>query len=147
MELLHLIVSSFIGTCVMTSFSYMISESFGQMYREPALLGYIIQRLNITVSDRLKNLLGWALHYATGIIFTLCFLPIWISQGVTVANTLIMGTFAGIAGILSWMVAFRLSPEKPKIDYLGYYAQLFVAHFLFTAGASFAWSATQCMFE
>ena len=48
---------------------------------------------------------------------------------------LILGAISGIIGIVSWVIIFKISDYKPKIDFKGYYLQLFLVHVIFGLSA------------
>ena len=129
----QIIISAIAATTVMTLFSYAISESARELYKEPVLLTYILSSLKIEVSSRTKIFLGWFLHYIIGTAFVLVYHLLWfydISELSWLAALLFVA-MSGVIGILGWVLMFGLIPEKPNIDFGGYYLQLFVAHIIF----------------
>lgn len=128
-----LLVSTIAATSAMTLFSYVISSSFKQLYKEPLLLKYVITRFGITISNPSKEILAWFIHYAIGFIFVLSYYFLWHFQIVdyTVINGFILGAISGMIGIAGWVVIFNVSGFYKKADDEGYYIQLFIAHIIF----------------
>jgi hypothetical protein len=132
-----LLVVAFIATSAMTIFSYVISASFKELYKEPLLLKYILVKINVSVSDNLKEVLAWVIHYAIGFLFVLSYYFLW-KLGIihlTVLNGLYIGAISGIIAIISWIIMFRLSGFNRKATDKGYYTQLFIAHIIFGIAA------------
>jgi hypothetical protein len=121
----------------MTLFSYVISASFRELYKEPILLGYCLTKLNISLSRGLKTVFGWVIHYFIGFLFVLGYHLVWENEIMekTWKSGLILGTVSGLIGILSWAIIFKINDCKPNIDFKGYYLQLFVAHIIFSMAA------------
>ena len=131
--LLQIISSTIAATSVMTLFSYAISESARKLYKEPVLLTYVLHSLKIEVKPALKVFLAWFLHYLIGLAFVVSYHFLWVYEIVEISwpAAFFFGAVSGIVGILGWMLLFKIVPQKPNIDFKGYYAQLFVAHIFF----------------
>jgi hypothetical protein len=130
---LQILISSIAATSVMTLFSYIVSASVRELYKEPVLLTYILTRFHIEVSLKTKRVLAWLLHYIIGAFFVIIYHYLWRYNVVEFSwrIALLFGAISGIVGILGWMVLFKIIPQKPNIDFKGYYTQLFVAHVIF----------------
>jgi len=135
MEFIEIIIAALAGTSAMTLFSYLISETFRKLYKEPLLLEFLMSSLDFQLSGRQKTIVSWSLHYFIGLLFVFLFyLPIWLESDwyeVTIESGLIFGCIAGGVGIAGWNIMFRLSPMDPPVDTGGYYLQLFFAHIIF----------------
>lgn len=131
--LLQILIATIAATSAMTLFSYVISASFRELYKEPVLLTFLLAQLNIEVSHKSKATLAWLLHYFIGFIFVLIYHFLWINNilKLSLLNAVLLGSISGIIGIIGWMILFRLADYKPKIDFKGYYIQLFFAHIIF----------------
>ncbi|HET6557930.1 MAG TPA: hypothetical protein VFG54_11490 [Prolixibacteraceae bacterium] len=133
MEIGMILLATVAATSLMTAFSYLVSEAFRELYKEPLLLQYLMTRFNLGIKDTKKVIAGWTLHYFIGLIFVLLFHFLW-KEGfleITWLTGVIYGAIIGIMGIAGWVVMFILSDYKPCIDFKGYYLQLFVAHMIF----------------
>lgn len=135
--LIQIGISSIVATSVMTIFSYLVSASFRELYKEPVLLSYCISSFNISLSDKVKRILSWLIHYGIGFMFVLGYHLIWEYRIIEKSwlSALILGIISGIIGIASWLVIFKISKYEPNIDFKGYYLQLFIAHVLFALAA------------
>jgi len=131
--LLQILVATIAATSAMTLFSYAISASFRELYKEPVLLTFLLVQLKIDVSIKTKAILAWLLHYFIGFIFVFIYHLVWIHNILQLSflNALLLGAASGIIGITGWILLFKLSNYKPDIDYKGYYIQLFFAHVIF----------------
>lgn len=133
----QIIIASIAATSVMTLFSYVVSESFKKLYKEPVLLGAVLKRLDIKFSSRMQTALGWILHYGIGFIFVLGYHLLWHYKILETSwlVSLLLGAISGIIGIISWAILFKITDHQPRIDFKGYYQQLFVAHIIFGSTA------------
>lgn len=138
LTLFQVVIVSIVATSVMTLFSYVISASFGELYKEPVLLTYVLGKINLELSLKTKKKLAWLLHYIIGVIFVLIYHFLWIKAilSLSIANGFLLGTASGIIGIIGWLLIFKITDYKPKIDFKGYYLQLFFAHIIFTLVAT-----------
>ncbi|OXA75919.1 hypothetical protein SAMN05444397_11267 [Flavobacterium aquidurense] len=145
----QIIIVSIAATSTMTLFSYAVSASFREIYKEPLLLSYLLHNLKINLSNASKNILGWLIHYGIGVIFVVVYHYFWARNilELNFLHALLLGIASGIVGIISWMIFFKLSHYQPRIDFKGFYIQLFVAHIIFalTATAVYAISLTVTM--
>jgi hypothetical protein len=135
--ILQILISSVAATSVMTVFSYAVSMSAREIYKEPILLTYLFTALHLNVSPNLKTILGWILHYLIGLIFVIGYHFLWFHEFLEIswAASILLGIISGIIGIISWVILFEIIPQKPNIDFRGYYIQLFVAHIIFSVTA------------
>ncbi|MDR7370206.1 hypothetical protein [Flavobacterium aquidurense] len=131
--ILQILTASIAATSVMTLFSYAISASARELYKEPVLLTYILTALRLKISKNLKTIYGWLLHYLIGLCFVIGYHFLWWNEFLEIswAASILLGVLSGIIGIISWIILFEIIPQKPNIDYKGYYTQLFVAHIIF----------------
>lgn len=130
---LQILISSIAATSIMTLFSYAVSASAREVYKEPVLLTYILHTFHLDISSTSKTILGWVLHYLIGLCFVILYHVIWIYEFVEISwkVSILLGAVSGIIGIISWIILFEIVPQKPNIDFRGYYIQLFVAHIIF----------------
>jgi len=131
--LIQIIIVAIVATSAMTLFSYVVSASFRELYKEPVLLTYVLGKTNLELSLQTKKKLAWLLHYIIGFIFVLIYHFLWIKAilSLSITNGLLLGTASGIIGIIGWLLIFKIADYKPKIDFKGYYLQLFFAHIIF----------------
>jgi len=131
--LLQILVATIAATSAMTLFSYVVSASFRELYKEPVLLTFLLAQFKIEVSLKSKATLAWLLHYFIGFIFVLIYHLLWGNNilKLSLLNAVLLGSISGIIGIIGWMIMFRLADYKPNIDFKGYYIQLFFAHIIF----------------
>ncbi|MEO8237635.1 MAG: hypothetical protein ABI576_05960 [Flavobacterium sp.] len=139
--LLQLIIVSILATSAMTLFSYAMSESFRELYKEPVLLTFLLIKMNLEVSVQTKKYLAWLLHYFIGFLFVLAYHILWFYNilYISVLSAFLLGIASGIIGIIGWVIMFKIADYKPKIDFKGYYIQLFFAHIIFAVIATAAY--------
>jgi hypothetical protein len=121
------------ATSAMTLFSYAISHSFRELYKEPVLLKHILIKTKLELTYQTKEILAWLIHYLIGLAFILGYYFLWnkTSAQPSITTGLVLGAISGIIGILGWVILFKISNYKPKIDFKNYYIQLFFAHIIF----------------
>lgn len=133
MFLATILLAMFAATSLMTAFSYFVSESFNKLYKEPLLLQYLMSIWHLELSPNAKMVAGWAIHYGIGLIFVAGYFVLWKWDlyEITWLSGLIFGAIIGIIGIGGWEAMFTLTNHNPKIDFKGYYLQLFFVHIIF----------------
>lgn len=135
MECVKVIVATLLATSAMTLFSYIISESFKKLYKEPLLLQFLMSSFNLKLSRKQKAIAGWVIHYLIGLAFVILYLaPIWMDLDwyrINLLSGVVFGGIIGVVGIVCWEIMFRLSPNDPPLNKMGYYLQLFLAHIIF----------------
>ncbi|HEU4496803.1 MAG TPA: hypothetical protein VFR70_07100 [Flavobacterium sp.] len=136
MEVCKICIATLVGTTIMTAFSYLVSESFKKLFKEPVLLNLLIAKSELNISPERKNILGWLIHYAIGLSFVIAYHLVWKHTEIdpTWFSGLIFGIVSGFIGIASWHFMFRLSKNPPQIHFKEYYIQLFIAHIFFALG-------------
>ncbi|WP_264537446.1 hypothetical protein [Flavobacterium sp. N1736] len=144
--LLQIVISTIAATSLMTLFSYAVSASTRELYKEPVLLTYIFTKFHIEVSPKTKNILAWLLHYIIGLLFVIAYHYLWFYNIFEFSwrVAFLFGAISGIIGILGWIVLFEIVPQKPNIDFKGYYTQLFFAHVIFGLVAFFVYKIFTC---
>ena len=133
MEAVKILLATIAGTSAMTAFSYLASETFRELWKEPVLLNILTSRSSVALEPRRKSMFGWFLHYLFGLVFVACYHWIWSSSYAdpTWFCGLIFGIISGMIGIAGWFFLFKLTEAKPKIKVGKYYLQLFLAHIVF----------------
>jgi len=134
MKLFRIFLAGIAGTTAMTAFSYLVAEKKNKQFKEPQILNKLLKRMDFPLEVKSKHhFAGWILHYKVGIFFSLIYDLLWSNTSIkpSFKNSLIMGAITGLFGILIWELTFTLHPSPPKLDFRGYYRQLFVAHILF----------------
>lgn len=139
--LFQIIIVSVLATSAMTLFSYVMSASFRELYKEPVLLSFILTKMNFEVSVQRKKYLAWLLHYFIGFLFVLAYHIMWLYNilYISITSAFLLGIASGIIGIIGWIIIFQIADYKPKIDFKGYYIQLFFAHIIFAIVATAAY--------
>lgn len=134
----QIIMVAIAATSSMTLFSYAVSAQYRELYKEPLLLTYLLGNFKINLPMASKNTLSWLIHYAIGVLFVIVYYYFWAHNllQLTFLHALLLGVASGITGIISWMILFKISLYRPKIDYKGYYIQLFIAHIIFALTAT-----------
>ena len=126
-------MAALIGTSLMTLFSYAISRWHNEVYAEPVLINIMLS----VPDDRSKNvshkLAGWLLNYLIGFLIVLLFDCLWFTDIVSfsLGSTIVLGLSLGGVGVVSWRLMFFIAFYQPPVHQKVFYAQLFVAHFLF----------------
>jgi hypothetical protein len=133
MKIIHnTVLSAIAATSAMTWFSYFISKKKNENFKEPKLLGDLVQRSLGTKSSGSQSL-GWALHYLIGTGFTAIYkiLLRYRSKKPSLKNGFQYGALAGGIGVLAWKVLFKNHNNPPKTNRKEFYTQLIFAHLIF----------------
>ena len=132
-DLKKIISSAIIGTSAMTLFSYLVSESKEENFREPKILADLIQRARPEMNKPTSTLAGWTLHYIAGIAFTGIFSKLWEKTSLKprVRTGLVLGAASGLVGIATWDLIFRNHPNPPHKNRRKYFGHLLLAHLVF----------------
>jgi len=144
MELIwKLLLCAFFAMITMTGFSYILSNTFRKLYKEPVLLTYFLEELHLSLPPFLKSIFAWMLHYLIGLGFVIGYHLLWYNDllSMTWFVAFILGAVSGIIGIIGWVFIFGYTQHEPKIDLKGYYLQLLIAHIIFgfTAYATYVY--------
>lgn len=139
--LMKILIASILATAVMTAFSYIVSESFKKLFKEPVLLSYAIGRFHLNTSQNTERVLAWLLHFFIGFMFVVSyhFIWKWDLRSFSFPISLILGALSGIIGIISWHFIFKFTNHQPRIVFKEYYLQLFIAHVFFGATAYYSY--------
>jgi hypothetical protein len=135
---IQLLIVSITATTTMTLFSYAVSKTFREVFKEPVLLSYILVKLKTHRPLQSETTWGWLLHYIIGFLFVLAYHYIWVRDILPVSflSALLLGASSGIIGVISWIIIFQIANHRPNIDFKGYYLQLFFAHIIFALTAT-----------
>ncbi|HLR76749.1 MAG TPA: hypothetical protein VK106_03750 [Balneolaceae bacterium] len=126
MSFLRKTFSAFVGTSLMTLFSFAVSRNEDKQFREPHLINELISGTKIKIHPSKKSSLGWLLHYSTGPFFTICYYLFWKWTPVKtfLLSGIIMGVINGGIGIIAWKIAFSIPANPPNIKLKDYYGHL-----------------------
>ncbi|KAF2517148.1 hypothetical protein [Flavobacterium foetidum] len=135
--ILQIFAAAFAATTVMTMFSYAVSKSAREIYKEPVLLAYVLKSVQLKSATMVHFIMGWILHYLIGLGFVVAYHILW-QHNIVAFNWIgayLLGAISGVIGIIGWVILFSLQKQQPNIDFKGYYIQLFFAHVIFGATA------------
>lgn len=109
MQFGKILFAGIVGTSAMTLFSYLVSERKNKNFREPELLGQLIERLPIKSSNQSAQLAGWGIHYAIGISFMACYSEIWKQTDIrpSLSSGALLGAVNGLVGVSGWKLMFE----------------------------------------
>jgi len=128
------------GTTLMSIFSYVVSHSKGENFKEPKLLAEIVIKAFDAHRVKLPKTTGWAMHYAMGGLMTMVFQHFWKETNTIPATKhgLIAGITGGISGVLIWTFLFRIHPNPPRIPFIRFSGHLLLAHIIFALGVAYS---------
>jgi len=143
MKTKEIILAGITGTTAFTLFSYMVSKSTGKNFKEPELIGKMIDHPAVKVEDQVAQFAGWITHYIIGISFAAAYKKIIDSTNMkpTLTNGMITGAFSGLPATLGWHTSLSIHPVPPRKKSFDYYAQLFFGHIIFGAASFFVFGA------
>ncbi|CAN5153771.1 hypothetical protein BH09BAC6_BH09BAC6_10300 [soil metagenome] len=147
MKAKDVLISGITGTSFMTLFSYLLSEATDKNYKEPNLLGKLIDNLIPGEEEEVTQIEGWLSHYAVGILFALVYVKLWEDKKIkpSLKNGLLLGAASGALAMLVWKFTFKAHPFPPKTDFKNYYAQLMPAHIVFAVFATLGYKLAKRM--
>ncbi len=137
MDTKKIIAAGIAGTTAFTLFSYLMSVACDEDFREPELIGKMLNRLPTDLSKKQSRLAGWISHYLVGIAFAATYKLIIEKTQIkpSIKNGLITGALSGYPASLTWDKALQLHPAPPRKRSLFYYGQLVIGHAIFGAVA------------
>jgi hypothetical protein len=132
MEVSKILSGTVVGTSAMTMFSYAASEKKNKQFKEPVLLGKLIERL-FSQPKGASEFEGWLVHYAVGALFTTLYEKAWTNTKLKpcASSALILGAVSGLIGMGVWKKTLELHPNPPHADRDKYFKHLFAAHLVF----------------
>lgn len=132
MELLKICVAAFAATSIMTVFSRYVSERFGQIFKEPVVLGFIISRIGHETDIEHKKLCERGVRYLSGLFIVFCYHYVWTHTDIdpTWFSGLVFGIITGLAAVCFWYFLFKI-PTVDKVRFKEYYLPLFATYVLF----------------
>lgn len=137
----RIISSSMVGTTSMTVFSYWVSVSENKKFREPVVLGQLLNRLSRNISYPTALKIGWLLHYAVGALFVRFYHILWKRKKIkpSVLTGSYIGLASGIVGVVVWKTVFIVHPNPPQKKLLNFFGHLMLAHVVFGIFCSLAY--------
>lgn len=145
MDIIKTLSAGIGGTSLMSLFSYLISDSKNKNFKEPEILGELINRIMPSISEKQATAAGWAMHFGVGAAFTTVYDQIWEKTSIKpdVKSGAIMGAVSGLIGIAVWRATIAMHPKPPIKDYNAYYKHLMLAHVLFGIAAAESYKHTK----
>lgn len=136
MKLTDIIAAGITGTTAFTAFSYFISDKQNKNYKEPELLGNMIDTTS-TIDSSTAEATGWGIHYLTGIAFASTYALMIQGLGTkqTLKNGIIAGGISGLIAIAWWKATLNRHPAPPRKPSANYLSHLFAGHIIFGAAS------------
>ncbi len=133
-----ILLSAFIGTTLMTIFSYFLSYIFKNQFKEPVLLQKLLENSDWVGEGSLNIIAGWLLHYGAGIGFVIIYYLLWNFAGVQPSFFTggLLGLASGFLGVGVWWMIFKIHRNPPAINLSAYFLHLVVVHIVFGIGAT-----------
>ncbi|WP_300435355.1 hypothetical protein [Christiangramia sp.] len=132
--MLRIILSSIIGTSLMTIYSYWEAERQREQFEEPMMLNKLIHRATSKTFMLKPSILpGWILHYSIGGLFNIVYDQFWKYSSLQpgVPGGFLLGVPSGLLGMAAWASVLHLHPDPPKTHLANHLKQLFTAHLIF----------------
>ncbi len=122
------------GTAAMTLFSYFLSGKKDKEFKEPKLLGKIVNRAFPSIDETPSQIAGWMMHGSMGVVFALVYKELLekIRFRRDLPDDIFIGVVNGVAGIIIWKLIFSVHPDPPKINSSKFYQHLILAHIIFS---------------
>lgn len=144
MQTSRILFSAFVATSAMTLFSYLISETKNKNFREPEVLGQLINRLPIVVSKESAQISGWGIHYAIGFFFVALYSELWERTKVkpSLTSGTLLGAGSGVIGVIGWKLMFEGHPNSPAKNLKSFFGHLLLAHVVFGVFGAISYKLT-----
>lgn len=144
MQTTKTLISAVVGTSAMTLFSYLVSESKHKNFREPEVLGQLIDRLPQSSSKLSAQIAGWAAHYAVGYLFERVYTALWERKKIkpSLASGALLGAVSGLAGIVGWKGTFEAHPNPQAKNLNPFFGHLLLAHVVFGVASALTYKFT-----
>lgn len=128
-----ILISAIVATSAMTLFSYAVSNSKKKNFREPQLLGQLVERLPNKFLKQSSQITGWGLHYAIGLLFVAIYDKLWKQENLkpSLTSGALLGTASGLIGVIGWKGMFKAHPNPPAKNLKPYFGHLMFAHVVF----------------
>lgn len=139
-----ILISAIVGTSAMTIFSYLVSESKNQSFREPEIVRQLINRLSESSSKEFSQIAGWGAHYAIGLLFVVIFNELWERTKVkpSITSGALLGAGSGLTGIMGWKMMYEAHPNPPSKNLKKYFGHLMLAHVVFGVFSALTYKLT-----
>ncbi len=122
------------GTAAMTLFSYFLSGKKDKEFKEPKLLGKMVNRAFPSIDETPSQIAGWMMHGSMGLIFAFAYKELFekIRFRRDLPDDIFIGVVNGLAGVIIWKLFFSIHPDPPKIHFSRFYQHLILAHIIFS---------------
>src|SRR6187402_1545068 len=102
MKKIEIIAGGIAGTTAFTLFSYLLSKKTGKNFKEPELIGKMINRSVDGADKDTSQFAGWLSHYLIGISFAAAYKELVDKTGMkpSVTNGIIVGAVSGFPAAL-----------------------------------------------
>ena len=127
------------GTTAFTFFSYLVSKTMNKDFKEPELLGKMVERVTPELGEKESQFTGWLIHYLTGIAFVGAYKLLIDITGIkpSAGNGMVIGATSGLPAALIWDTALKLHPAPPRKPSANYYLHLGLGHMILGATSFF----------
>jgi len=135
MDMYKIMIAAFSGTNIMTGFSFLLSLSYKELFKEPVMLNYILHGIGVELKGKWKKAEAWIAHYVIGLFFVIIYEALWQYTNIKFGwlSGIVFGAASGAFGILCWHFIYRLPDHKPKAPMKEYYLPLILAHIVFAS--------------
>lgn len=132
MNILKIAIAAFSATNVMTTFSYLLSAKFKELFKNPVMMDFLLEGIGVKLKGKWHKAGGWIAHYIIGFAFVICYEAVWRYTTVQFGflSGVVFGVLSGLFGILCWR-AIYLTSIHDDVSRRSYYIQLFFGHILF----------------
>lgn len=138
------LISAIVGTSAMTIFSYLVSASENKNFREPEVVGQLVERLPKSPSKESSKIAGWVIHYTIGLSFVAFYNELWKRKIIkpSVTSGALLGAASGLVGITGWKGIFEVHPNPPAKNLKPYFSHLMLAHVVFGVFSALSYKLT-----
>jgi hypothetical protein len=142
MKTKYIIAAGLVATTAFTLFSYALSKALNKNFKEPELLGNMLDALEPAIDNDKAIFTGWVMHYVVGCGIAAGYSIMLKNTTLqpSVKNGLIVGAITGIPAVRTWDTFLKVHPMPPRTRSLNYYIQLVAGHAIFGAATFYIFS-------
>ncbi len=134
MKKVNVLLGAVAGTAAMTLFSYFLSDKKDKEFKEPELLGKMVNRAFPSVDKMPAQIAGWMMHGSMGFLFAYVYKELLVNLQFNrdLPDDIFIGVINGLVGVLIWKLVFSIHPDPPKIQFSKFYQHLILAHIIYS---------------
>ncbi|OAQ39746.1 hypothetical protein A5893_09195 [Pedobacter psychrophilus] len=125
-------IIAILATLAMTIFSILMTNVYKKEFREPNLIGKIVEHHIKDSPKWLSITSGYIIHFVVGFIFTSIQLYLYLLIAPVWYNAILLGIINGIVGCIIWYFTIMIYSDVLFVKVGSFLYQLMFAHIIFS---------------